>query len=57
MYVMVSLNRGHSSSSDAFFNQKMFIFFIFMYENLTPVLLNSDIPCLCKQYRSRSVGF
>ena len=24
---------------------------------LTFVLLNPDIPCLCKQYRSRSVGF
>ena len=24
---------------------------------LTIVLLNLDIPCLCKQYRSRSVGF
>ena len=24
---------------------------------LTLVLLNPDIPCLCKQYRSRSVGF
>ena len=25
--------------------------------NLTLVLLNPDIPCLCKQCRSRSVGF
>ena len=24
---------------------------------LTLVLLNPDMPCLCKQYRSRSVGF
>ena len=26
-------------------------------EQLTVVLLNPDIPCLCKQCRSRSVGF
>ena len=25
--------------------------------NLTLVLLNPDIPCICKQYGSRSVGF
>ena len=25
--------------------------------NLTLVLLNPDIPCICKQYRSRSVDF
>ena len=24
---------------------------------ITLVLLNPDIPCLCKQYRSRSVGY
>ena len=29
----------------------------FLYLSLTLVLLNSDIPCLCKQCRSRSVGF
>ena len=27
------------------------------YRFLTLVLLNPDIPCLCKQFRSRSVGF
>ena len=27
------------------------------YLTLTLVLLNPDIPCLCKQCRSRSVGF
>ena len=28
-----------------------------VYNSLTLVLLNQDIPCLCKQCRSRSVGF
>ena len=28
-----------------------------IYRSLTLVLLNHDIPCLCKQCRSRSVGF
>ena len=31
--------------------------FEFQLSNLTLVLLNPDIPCLCKQCRSRSVGF
>ena len=32
-------------------------FFYYILSNITLVLLNPDIPCLCKQCRSRSVGF
>ena len=31
--------------------------FVILYIILTLVLLNLDIPCLCKQCRARSVGF
>ena len=34
-----------------------FVTFQWKYSRLTLVLLNPDIPCLCKQCRSRSVGF
>ena len=30
---------------------------LYISKNLTLVLLNPDIPCICKQCRSRSVGF
>ena len=39
----------------AHFLAKMYFFFFFYF--LTLVLLSPDIPCLCKQCRSRSVGF
>ena len=31
--------------------------YVVINESLTLVLLNPDIPCLCKQCRARSVGF
>ena len=42
--------------------QYILVFWCILYQPkvvscLTLVLLNSDIPCLCKQCRSRSVGF
>ena len=40
-----------------FFLSKMVYFLIIAYSILTLVLLNLDIPCLCKQCSSRSVGF
>ena len=40
-----------------FFVSKGNLFFPLDSTNLTLVLLNPDIPCLCKQCRSRSVGF
>ena len=38
-------------------NKKIYPKIINWYSSLTLVLLNPDIPCLCKQPRSRSVGF
>ena len=37
--------------------RKKYLRIITKYSPLTLVLLNPDIPCLCKQCRSRSVGF
>ena len=37
--------------------QQRYRAFFQAFHHLTLVLLNPDIPCLCKQCRSRSVGF
>ena len=54
-YIHADMSQPLTISTGIFFNT--FLTKINLCSCLTLVLLNPDIPCLCKQCRSRSVGF